>query len=63
MNVSLEDAYREACLALGEAVVRERFLSAEVQRLTAEQSDLPAKTCGEAHPDADTYHGPGLQHP
>lgn len=37
MNVSIEDAYREACLALGEAVVRERLLSAEVQRLTPPQ--------------------------
>ena len=39
MNVTIEDAYREACTALGEAVVRERLLSAEVQRLTAEQTD------------------------
>lgn len=34
MDVSLEDAYREACLALGEGIVRERLLAAEVQRLT-----------------------------
>lgn len=33
MNVTLEDAYAEACCALGEAQVRERLLSAEVQRL------------------------------
>lgn len=39
MNVTLEAAYREACLALGEAVVRERLLTAEVQRLSAEGSD------------------------
>ena len=26
-TVTLEDAYRKACLALGEAVVRERFLT------------------------------------
>ena len=34
MNVSLEDAYAEACRALGESVVRERLLSAELQRLS-----------------------------
>lgn len=35
MNVTLEDAYSEACRALGEAVVRERLLTAEIHRLTA----------------------------
>ena len=39
MQVSLEDAYREACLALGEAVVRERLLSAEVVQLVEELAD------------------------
>ena len=34
MNVSLEAAYAEACKALGEAIVTQRLLSAEVQRLT-----------------------------
>lgn len=34
MNVTLEDAYREACLALGESIVRERLLTAEALRLT-----------------------------
>ena len=33
MNVTLEEAYREACQALGEATVRERLLTAEVARL------------------------------
>lgn len=33
MDVSLEDAYREACLALGEAIVRERLLVAELERV------------------------------
>lgn len=37
MDVSLEDAYREACTALGESIVRERLLAAEIARLTAEQ--------------------------
>lgn len=52
MNVSLEDAYREACLALGEAVVRERLLTAELGRLSGRANH-------EA-PDADhepTAHG------
>ena len=38
MEVSVEDAYKIACLALGEAVVRERILSTEIERLTAEAS-------------------------
>lgn len=38
MDVPLEDAYREACLALGEAMVRERLLSAEIQRLSEQAS-------------------------
>ena len=36
MNVNLEQAYDEACRALGEAIVRERLLSAELQRLTTD---------------------------
>lgn len=32
VNVTLDDAYREACLALGEAIVRERLLTAELAR-------------------------------
>jgi len=39
MNVTIEDAYREACLALGETIVRERFLTTEVQRLSAPVDD------------------------
>lgn len=30
MRVSMEDAYAEACRALGEAIVRERLLTAEL---------------------------------
>lgn len=36
MNVTIEDAYAEACRALGESIVRERLLSAEIQRLTSD---------------------------
>lgn len=39
MKVSLEDAYKEACLALGEALVRERLLQKEIERLMAEKAD------------------------
>lgn len=34
MNVTIEAAYAEACRALGEAIVTQRLLSAEVIRLT-----------------------------
>lgn len=37
MNVTLEAAYAEACHALGESIVRERLLSAEVERLSSER--------------------------
>lgn len=36
MQVTIEDAYREACAALGESIVQQRLLAAEVQRLTPE---------------------------
>lgn len=39
MEVSLEQAYREACLALGETVVRERLLIAEVNRQAQPPAD------------------------
>lgn len=35
MQVTMDEAYAEACRALGESVVRERLLVAEVQRLGA----------------------------
>ena len=40
IQVSIEDAYAEACKALGDATVRERLLTAEIQRLTAENEAL-----------------------
>lgn len=42
MNVTIEDAYAEACRALGDALVTQRLLGAEVQRLTAENEALKA---------------------
>ena len=40
MNVTIEDAYKEACLALGEALVRERLLSKAIaEQQQQEQSD------------------------
>ena len=43
MQVSVEDAYAEACRALGEAIVRERLLSAELVRRTQPEAE-PAAT-------------------
>lgn len=51
MNVPMERAYREACLALGEALVRERLLIAEVQRLEAAALARSAEAAGEAGDD------------
>ena len=34
MQITIEDAYAEACKALGETVIRERFLLSEVERLS-----------------------------
>ena len=39
MQVTIEDAYAEACRALGESVVRERLLTAEVRRLMAQSAE------------------------
>lgn len=36
IDVTIEDAYAEACRALGESIVRERLLSAELARRDAE---------------------------
>lgn len=38
MQVSIEDAYAEACRALGESIVRERLLTAELARRAAPPS-------------------------
>lgn len=40
MNVTIEDAFKEACTALGEGLVRERIQAQEVRRLTAENAAL-----------------------
>lgn len=40
MNVSLDDAYREACTALGEAIVRERLLLAALEQVEPTPHDL-----------------------
>jgi hypothetical protein len=36
-TITLEDAYAEACRALGESIVRERLLTAEIQRLSTDE--------------------------
>lgn len=40
IEVTIEQMYAEACRRLGEAIVREGVLSAEVQRLAAENAAL-----------------------
>jgi hypothetical protein len=47
MQVDITDAYREACTALGESIVRERLLQAEVQRLD-HQAQQPAQPAPDA---------------
>lgn len=36
MDVTLQDAYSEACKALGEAIVTQRLMGAEIARLSSE---------------------------
>lgn len=40
-SISIEQAYREACQALGEAVVMQRLLSAELARHQADEGPAP----------------------
>lgn len=39
-NIPLDAAYREACMALGEQIVMERFMSAEIQTLRKKCEEL-----------------------
>jgi hypothetical protein len=41
MNVTLEEAYAEACRALGESIVTQRLLSAELEKLTSQKPQQP----------------------
>jgi len=43
MDVTLDQAYAEACRALGEAIVTQRLLGAELGRVTAERDNLAAQ--------------------
>lgn len=38
IEVTQEQMYAEACRALGESIVRERIMAAELQRLTVEKA-------------------------
>jgi hypothetical protein len=38
LQITIEDAYREACTALGESMVQQRLLGQEIARLQAAQS-------------------------
>jgi len=46
-QVTLEDAYREACTALGESMVQQRLLGQEIARL---QALVPPETPTEPPP-------------
>lgn len=41
IEVTQEQMYAEACRALGESIVRERIMAAEVQRLVAASQVTP----------------------
>lgn len=43
-TVTLVDAYREACTALGEALVRERFLTQTLERRQASETPPPPES-------------------
>ena len=53
MDVSLEDAYGEACKAIGEMVVRERLLLAEMAKRDAAIAQLGEQLAGPT-PDTGT---------
>ena len=42
-QITTEDAYREACTALGEGIVQQRLLAAEIGRLDGEVAKLAAE--------------------
>ena len=48
-QVTPEDAYAEACKALGEAIVMQRLMNAELLRLAA-QDAVPTATTNERRP-------------
>jgi len=52
MQVSIEDAYQEACLALGEALVRDRVLTRYVGQLEATLNEATAAPVPDADPAA-----------
>lgn len=53
MNVTIEQAYREACTALGEAEVRSRIQAAEIGRLSGEVEALRQALIERDQPPAD----------
>ena len=54
MEVSLEDAYGEACKALGEMVVRERLLLAELAKREQALAQLAAQLASPPAPEPTT---------
>lgn len=55
MEISIEEAYKEACLALGESIVRERLLSARFVQHTASANNSGANgnVAGDSSVSAD----------
>ncbi len=39
LQIDIEDAFREACTALGEALVRERFLHRRITEMETEEQE------------------------
>lgn len=54
MEVTIEAAYGEACKALGEMVVRERLLLAELGRKDQQLETLVTQLAGRESPAGDT---------
>lgn len=44
MEISIQEAYKEACLALGESIVRERLLSARFDQRAASTNNSEASS-------------------
>lgn len=47
IRASLEDAYEEACRALGEAIVRERLLVKHLEQQSPEPASSPEEAPGQ----------------
>lgn len=53
MEISIEEAYKEACLALGESIVRERLLSARFVQTASANNGTSGNVEGDSGVSAD----------